>query len=41
MWTAAQVADGRLDAKPSRVLCYKDIREAHDIMEAAEAGKKW
>jgi hypothetical protein len=36
---AAQVADGRLDAKPSRVLSYKDIREAHHIMEAAEAGK--
>ena len=35
---AAQVADGRLEAKPSRVLSYKDIREAHHILEeAAEA----
>jgi hypothetical protein len=38
---AAQVADGRLEAKPSRVLSYKDIREAHHILEAAEAGKEW
>ena len=37
---AAQFADGRLDAKPSRVLSYKDIREAHHILEAAEAGKE-
>jgi hypothetical protein len=36
---AAQVADGRLDAKRSRVLCYKDIREAHHIMEADAGGK--
>jgi hypothetical protein len=27
--------------QPSRVLSYKDIREAHHIMEAAKAGKKW
>jgi hypothetical protein len=26
---------------PSRVLSYKDIREAHHILEAAEAGKEW
>ena len=38
---AAQVADARLDAKPSRGLSYKDIREAHRILEAAEAGKEW
>jgi NADPH2:quinone reductase len=38
---AAQVADGRLEAKPSRVLSYKDIREAHHILEAAVAGKEW
>jgi len=38
---AAQVAEGRLEAKPSRVLSYKDIREAHHILEAAEAGKEW
>jgi len=37
---AAQVAEGRLEAKPSRVLSYKDIREAHPILEeAAEAAK--
>jgi hypothetical protein len=32
---------GRLEAKPSRVLSYKDIREAHHILEAAEAGEEW
>jgi len=38
---AAQVADGRLEAKPARVLSYTDIREAHHIHEAAEAGSLW
>jgi hypothetical protein len=37
---AAQLADARLDAKPSRVLL-QGIREAHHIMEAADAGKEW
>jgi NADPH:quinone reductase len=34
---AGQVADGRLDAKPSRVFTFDEIHEAHRIMEAGEA----
>jgi NADPH:quinone reductase len=37
---AAQVADGRLEAAPSRVFSFDEIREAHRIMEAGEAGGK-
>jgi NADPH:quinone reductase-like Zn-dependent oxidoreductase len=37
---AADVAAGRLDAKPSRVFAFDDIREAHRVMEANEAGGK-
>jgi NADPH:quinone reductase len=34
---ARQVADGRLEAKPSRVFSFDEIREAHRIMEAGQA----
>jgi NADPH:quinone reductase len=37
---ADQVAQGRLDATPSRVFSFDQIREAHQIMEAGEAGGK-
>ena len=37
---ADQVAQGRLDATPSRVFSFEQIREAHQIMEAGEAGGK-
>jgi NADPH:quinone reductase len=37
---AAQVANGQIDAKPSRVFSFEEIREAHRIMEAGEAGGK-
>jgi NADPH:quinone reductase-like Zn-dependent oxidoreductase len=37
---ARQVADGRLEAKPSRVFTFDEIHEAHRIMEAGEAGGK-
>ncbi|MEE6175160.1 zinc-binding dehydrogenase [Mycobacterium sp. 050134] len=37
---ARQVADGTLDAKPSRVFSFDQIREAHRVMEAGEAGGK-
>jgi NADPH:quinone reductase-like Zn-dependent oxidoreductase len=37
---AADVAGGRLDAKPSRVFSFDEIREAHRVMEANEAGGK-
>jgi NADPH2:quinone reductase len=37
---AEQVAAGRLRAKPSRVFRFEDIREAHRVMEANEAGGK-
>lgn len=37
---AADVAAGRLDAKPSRVFAFDEIREAHRVMEANEAGGK-
>jgi NADPH:quinone reductase len=37
---ARQVADGRLEAKPSRVFSFEEIHEAHRIMEAGEAGGK-
>jgi NADPH:quinone reductase-like Zn-dependent oxidoreductase len=37
---AADVAAGRLDAKPSRIFRFDEIREAHRVMEANEAGGK-
>jgi NADPH:quinone reductase len=37
---AQQVADGTLDAKPSRVFSFDQIHEAHRVMEAGEAGGK-
>jgi NADPH:quinone reductase-like Zn-dependent oxidoreductase len=37
---ARQAAAGRLKAKPSRVLGFEEIREAHRLMEANEAGGK-
>lgn len=37
---ARQVAEGRLKAKPSRVFGFEEIREAHRVMEANEAGGK-
>jgi NADPH:quinone reductase len=37
---AQQVAAGRLKAKPSRVFRFEEIREAHRVMEANEAGGK-
>jgi NADPH:quinone reductase-like Zn-dependent oxidoreductase len=37
---ARQVADGSLEAAPSRVFSFDDIREAHRVMEAGEAGGK-
>jgi NADPH:quinone reductase-like Zn-dependent oxidoreductase len=37
---AHKVAEGRFDAKPSRVFRFDDIREAHRVMEANEANEK-
>ena len=37
---AEDVAAGRLKAKPSRVFDFEEIREAHRVMEANEAGGK-
>lgn len=37
---AQDAAAGRLDVKPSRVLGFEDIHEAHRLMEANEAGGK-
>lgn len=37
---ARQVADGELDAKPSHIFSFEQIREAHRVMEAGEAGGK-
>ena len=37
---AHQVAEGRLKAKPSRIFRFEEIREAHRVMEANEAGGK-
>ncbi len=37
---AEQVAAGRLKARPSRVFRFEEIREAHRVMEAGEAGGK-
>ncbi|OBF38037.1 alcohol dehydrogenase [Mycobacterium sp. ACS1612] len=37
---AQQVADGRLEAAPSRVFPFDQIHEAHRVMESGEAGGK-
>ena len=37
---ALQVADGKLDAKPSRIFSFEQIHEAHRVMEAGEASRK-
>jgi NADPH:quinone reductase len=37
---AAQVAAGQLEAGPERVFSFDEIRDAHRIMEAGEAGGK-
>jgi NADPH2:quinone reductase len=37
---ALQVADGQLEAMPSRVFSFDEIHEAHRDMEAGEAGGK-
>ena len=37
---AADAAAGRLDVKPVRVFRFEEIREAHRVMEAGEAGGK-
>jgi hypothetical protein len=37
---ARQVAAARLKAKPARVFRFEEIREAHRVMEANEAGGK-
>jgi 2-haloalkanoic acid dehalogenase type II len=37
---ARQVADGELEAAPSRVFNFDEIREVHRVMEAGEAGGK-
>jgi NADPH:quinone reductase-like Zn-dependent oxidoreductase len=37
---ANKVRDGRLDAKPTHVFSFEQIREAHRVMEAGEAGGK-
>jgi NADPH:quinone reductase-like Zn-dependent oxidoreductase len=37
---AADAAAGRLEAKPARIFRFEEIREAHRVMEANEAGGK-
>jgi NADPH:quinone reductase-like Zn-dependent oxidoreductase len=37
---ARQVAEGKLEAKPSRIFKFEEIREAHRVMEANEANGK-
>jgi NADPH:quinone reductase len=37
---ARQVAEGKLDAKPTRVFSFDQIHEAHRVMESGEAGGK-
>ncbi|WP_447763489.1 zinc-binding alcohol dehydrogenase family protein [Sphingopyxis panaciterrae] len=37
---ARDVAAGRIDAAPARIFDFEDIREAHRVMEANEAGGK-
>ena len=37
---AADAVAGRLDVKPTRVFKFEEIREAHHLMEANQAGGK-
>jgi NADPH:quinone reductase-like Zn-dependent oxidoreductase len=37
---ATQVAEGRLEAAPTRVFAFDEIREAHRVMEAGDSGGK-
>ncbi len=37
---ARQVEDGRLDAQPARVFGFDEIRDAHRVMDAGQAGGK-
>jgi NADPH:quinone reductase len=37
---ARQVAEGKLEAKPSRVFSFDEIHEAHRVMESGQAGGK-
>ena len=37
---AADAAAGRLDVKPARIFGFDEIREAHRVMEANQAGGK-
>jgi NADPH2:quinone reductase len=37
---ARQVAEGQLEARPSRVFSFDEIHEAHRVMESGEAGGK-
>jgi NADPH:quinone reductase-like Zn-dependent oxidoreductase len=37
---ARQVAEGKLEAKPTRVFSFDQIHEAHKVMESGEAGGK-
>ncbi|HEX3965824.1 MAG TPA: zinc-binding dehydrogenase [Trebonia sp.] len=37
---ARQVQNGQLEAKPSRIFPFGEIRDAHRIMEAGQAGGK-
>ncbi|KAF9462364.1 Zn-dependent oxidoreductase [Collybia nuda] len=37
---ARDVADGKFEARPARVFGFKDVREAHKVMEANEANGK-
>jgi len=37
---ARQIEDGRLHAEPARVFSFDEIREAHRVMEAGQAGGK-
>jgi NADPH:quinone reductase len=37
---ASDVAAGRYKAKPARVFRFEEIREAHRVMEANQAGGK-
>ena len=37
---ARRVAEGKLRAKPTRIIKFEEIREAHRVMEANEANSK-
>jgi NADPH2:quinone reductase len=40
LWGRSGRSDGKLKAKPSSVFGFEEIREAHRVMEAGEAGGK-